>query len=239
MSISFFGDVNPFKNSAAGVRFFTVTDPDLYGYEIFSIQGFVQELAVVHDPEYQWMDSFRTPRVSNEERRLLFYHLARQVKKAVSTRAAELEANSVIGYRQEFDVEDESRCIIARGYGTACTILPMFEELEPDNAVFDLPSVYQKSSFSSLFPNEDARLSFKSVTGSLPLPVGPSSMFERAPTSERQTVVGYHPKILEDVALLSITSLPESYDNRYRIGGIVSVGLWFCLLSDTLFRQSQ
>ena len=40
------------KDSAAGVRFFTVSELD--GFDIVSVGGFVEELLVEHDPEYHW-----------------------------------------------------------------------------------------------------------------------------------------------------------------------------------------
>lgn len=35
------------------------------------IHGFVEELVVNEDPEYQWIDRIRTPRASNEARQRL------------------------------------------------------------------------------------------------------------------------------------------------------------------------
>ena len=36
------------------------------GYRSQFINGFVEELVVNDDPEYQWIDKIRTPRASNE-----------------------------------------------------------------------------------------------------------------------------------------------------------------------------
>ena len=36
------------------------------GYRAQFINGFVEELVVNDDPEYQWIDKIRTPRASNE-----------------------------------------------------------------------------------------------------------------------------------------------------------------------------
>lgn len=42
------------------------------GYTNVRILGFVEELLVNDDPEYQLIDKFRTPRASNEARQTLF-----------------------------------------------------------------------------------------------------------------------------------------------------------------------
>ena len=55
-----------------------------YGYRLQFLHGFVEELVVNDDPEYQWIDKIRTPRASNEARQRLFskmsgkcsYHIA-------------------------------------------------------------------------------------------------------------------------------------------------------------------
>lgn len=40
-------------------------------YRAVIIHGFVEELVVNEDPEYQWIDRIRTPRASNEARQRL------------------------------------------------------------------------------------------------------------------------------------------------------------------------
>lgn len=51
-----------------------------YGYHAQVIHGFVEELVVNDDPEYQWIDKIRTPRASNEARQVVFLKLSAQVK---------------------------------------------------------------------------------------------------------------------------------------------------------------
>lgn len=46
------------------------------GYRMQVINGFVEELVVNDDPEYQWIDKIRTPRASNEARQRLFSKLS-------------------------------------------------------------------------------------------------------------------------------------------------------------------
>ena len=38
--------------------------------------GFIEELVVNDDPEYQWIEKIRTPRASNEARQKLFSKLS-------------------------------------------------------------------------------------------------------------------------------------------------------------------
>lgn len=40
-------------------------------YRVATVHGFVEELVVNEDPEYQWIDRIRTPRASNEARQRL------------------------------------------------------------------------------------------------------------------------------------------------------------------------
>ena len=47
-----------------------------YGYRVQAIHGFVEELVVNDDPEYQWIDKIRSQRASNEARQILFSELS-------------------------------------------------------------------------------------------------------------------------------------------------------------------
>jgi hypothetical protein len=67
------------------------------GYMAHTIHGFVEELVVNDDPEYQWIDKIRTPRASNEARQTLFSKLSGEVQRKVGVKALELGANAVIG----------------------------------------------------------------------------------------------------------------------------------------------
>ena len=46
------------------------------GYSVETIQGFVEELVVNDDPEYQWIDKIRSMRASNEARQVQFTKLS-------------------------------------------------------------------------------------------------------------------------------------------------------------------
>eukprot|EP00644_Phytophthora_capsici_P018378 jgi/Phyca11/531041/estExt2_fgenesh1_pm.C_PHYCAscaffold_910005 len=122
--LQYFGDVNPFRESSAGVQFFGLSTLDPSLYRIESMLGFVEELVVHADPEYSWSDNFRTSRRSNEHRQLLLYKLSSQVVTLVGKKALELGGNAVLAYKQFFDVEGDSG-LVARACGTACYITPV------------------------------------------------------------------------------------------------------------------
>lgn len=130
IKLSYFNDINPFRDSSAGVPLFSMSTLDSNVYTVKCVLGFVEELVVHEDPEYDWSDTFRTSRKSNEYRQLLLYNLSSKVSVLVGKKAIELGANAVIGYQQQFDVEGDSG-IVARGYGTACWIDTVGSEIAP------------------------------------------------------------------------------------------------------------
>ncbi|KAL0868703.1 hypothetical protein ABMA27_008146 [Loxostege sticticalis] len=123
VKVELFSDFNKYKTSSCGVQFFhcPMIPP---GYRATSIHGFVEELVVNDDPEYQWIDKIRTPRASNEARQVAFINLSNQVQRLVGLKAAELGANAVVGYQQDFDLEGEAG-VVARAIGTAVSITPV------------------------------------------------------------------------------------------------------------------
>ncbi|ETV72921.1 hypothetical protein, variant 2 [Aphanomyces astaci] len=121
--LHYFGDINPFRESSAGVQFFSLSTLDPAIFTTQRMLGFVEELVVHADPEYSWSDSFRTSRKSNEYRQLLLYKLSSQVSTMVGKKALDLGGNAVLGYRQFFDVEGDSG-MVARACGTAVFLVP-------------------------------------------------------------------------------------------------------------------
>lgn len=121
VKVELFSDFNRFRQSSCGVHFFySPTIPQ--GFEASIINGFVEELIVDDDPEYQWIDKIRTPRASNEARQTLFFKLSGELQRKIGVKALALGGNAVIGYRQCFDLEGESG-IVARGIGTAVHLI--------------------------------------------------------------------------------------------------------------------
>ncbi|XP_049885085.1 C2 domain-containing protein 5 isoform X4 [Pectinophora gossypiella] len=122
VKVELFTDFNRYKTSSCGVQFFHC--PSIPpGYKAIAVHGFVEELVVNDDPEYQWIDKIRTPRASNEARQVAFIKLSNQVQRLVGLKAAELGANAVVGYQQDFDLEGEAG-VVARAIGTAVSIVP-------------------------------------------------------------------------------------------------------------------
>ncbi|XP_059489510.1 C2 domain-containing protein 5 isoform X2 [Neocloeon triangulifer] len=121
VKIELFSDTNKFRDSSHGIKFFCTAGVP-HGLHALYIHGFVEELILTEDPEYEWLDKIRTPRATNEARQTLFFKLSGEVKRRVGLKALEMGANSVIGYRLQFDLEGESG-IVARGIGTAVTLV--------------------------------------------------------------------------------------------------------------------
>jgi hypothetical protein len=67
------------------------------GYQCTAILGFLEELVVNDDPEYQWIDKIRTPRASNEARQTLFLKLSGEVQRKIGLKALDLGGNAVLG----------------------------------------------------------------------------------------------------------------------------------------------
>ncbi|CAD7093400.1 unnamed protein product [Hermetia illucens] len=148
VKVDLFSDANKFRQSSCGVQFFH--SPNVpHGYRAQVIHGFVEELVVNDDPEYQWIDKIRTPRASNEARQVVFLKLSGQVQRKIGLKAINLGANAVIGYTQCFDLEGDVG-VVARGIGTAVTLVKIQEiPQQPiqDNALIEEPAVEYLRSF--------------------------------------------------------------------------------------------
>lgn len=120
VKVALFIDANRYRQSSCGFKFYYCPRiPE--GFICEGILGFVEELVVNHDPEYQWIDKIRTPRASNEARQTLFSKISGEVQRKIGIKAMDLGGNAVIGYQQHFDLEGESG-IVVRGIGTAVKI---------------------------------------------------------------------------------------------------------------------
>lgn len=124
VKLQFFGDVNPFKDSSAGVQLFSITDIPS-GYKVDQVFGLAEVLSSEDDPEYHWADSFRTPRNSNDARQKLMYRLSGQLRRLMGREVLEIGGNAIFGYKQSFDLEKEEGIITARAIGTCVTISPV------------------------------------------------------------------------------------------------------------------
>ena len=96
--------------------------------KMLSILGFVEDLIVEDDPEFEFEDRFRSSQKSNEKRQkqlynlsystLLCLHRRMQLRRHIGKQSQKRGANAVFGYQQFFDMEGDSG-IVGRAYGTA------------------------------------------------------------------------------------------------------------------------
>ncbi|XP_068458276.1 C2 domain-containing protein 5 isoform X13 [Clinocottus analis] len=120
VKVELFNDLNRFRQSSCGVKFFCTTSIPRC-YRAVLVHGFVEELVVNEDPEYQWIDRIRTPRASNEARQRLISLMSGELQRKIGLKVLEMGGNAVVGYLQCFDLEGESGLVV-RAIGTACTL---------------------------------------------------------------------------------------------------------------------
>ncbi|KAJ3129278.1 hypothetical protein HK098_001976 [Nowakowskiella sp. JEL0407] len=124
VKIQFFGDINPFNDSSAGVSIYA-TDILPLNLNSYVFLGLVAATDSDSDPEYHWADNFRTPRSSNHQRSLLLYKLSANLKRILGKKVLDLGGNACIAYRQYFDMEIETKSITARAIATAVRLTPL------------------------------------------------------------------------------------------------------------------
>ncbi|XP_043120506.1 C2 domain-containing protein 5 isoform X10 [Puntigrus tetrazona] len=120
VKVDLFNDLNRFRQSSCGVKFFCTTSIPRC-YRAVMVHGFVEELVVNEDPEYQWIDRIRTPRASNEARQRLIFLMSGELQRKIGLKVLEMGGNAVVGYLQCFDLEGESGLVV-RAIGTGCTL---------------------------------------------------------------------------------------------------------------------
>lgn len=183
VKVELFSDFNRFRQSSCGVLFFC--SPGIpHGYYAQVIHGFVEELVVNDDPEYQWIDKIRTPRASNEARQTLFFKLSGEVQRKIGLKALDLGGNAVIGYHQCFDLEGESG-IVARGIGTAVSLVRLHEAASLNT------STYDESTTSLVCRHEAAAASHFATDGEREGATAVSHDEDRAASSTQLTTSGH------------------------------------------------
>ena len=75
ISLQFLGNDNPFKDSSAGVQFFSASNLSPHCFIIQEILGFVEDLVVEDDQEKSWSDYFRRTN-KNDSRLKVLYNLS-------------------------------------------------------------------------------------------------------------------------------------------------------------------
>ncbi|XP_073785084.1 C2 domain-containing protein 5 isoform X49 [Danio rerio] len=160
VKVDLFNDLNRFRQSSCGVKFFCTTSIPRC-YRAIMVHGFVEELVVNEDPEYQWIDRIRTPRASNEARQRLIFLMSGELQRKIGLKVLEMGGNAVVGYLQCFDLEGESGLVV-RAIGTACTL----------EKISTLPSTATHQSNSS--PSKDMKEPvFGEEVPGIPLSSGP------------------------------------------------------------------
>ncbi|XP_037396042.1 C2 domain-containing protein 5 isoform X16 [Pygocentrus nattereri] len=133
VKVELFNDLNRFRQSSCGVKFFCTTSIPRC-YRAVMVHGFVEELVVNEDPEYQWIDRIRTPRASNEARQRLISLMSGELQRKIGLKVLEMGGNAVVGYLQCFDLEGESGLVV-RAIGTACTLDKLSNTYTPATAI--------------------------------------------------------------------------------------------------------
>ncbi|KAM7396640.1 hypothetical protein PAMP_019671 [Pampus punctatissimus] len=176
VKVELFNDLNRFRQSSCGVKFFCTTSIPRC-YRAAMMHGFVEELVVNEDPEYQWIDRIRTPRASNEARQRLISLMSGELQRKIGLKVLEMGGNAVVGYLQCFDLEGESGLVV-RAIGTACTLDKLSSGSAPNTNTHMHPSTATNACNS---PSKDGK---EPVFGEdLPLSSGPPTPFRALPTS--------------------------------------------------------
>ncbi|XP_023259671.1 C2 domain-containing protein 5 isoform X2 [Seriola lalandi dorsalis] len=178
VKVELFNDLNRFRQSSCGVKFFCTTSIPRC-YRAAMVHGFVEELVVNEDPEYQWIDRIRTPRASNEARQRLISLMSGELQRKIGLKVLEMGGNAVVGYLQCFDLEGESGLVV-RAIGTACTLDKLSSGSAPNTNTHVHPNTAPASNACNS-PSKDGK---EPVFGEdLPSFSGPPTPFRAFPSS--------------------------------------------------------
>uniref|UniRef100_A0A6Q2XBB7 C2 domain-containing protein 5 n=1 Tax=Esox lucius TaxID=8010 RepID=A0A6Q2XBB7_ESOLU len=158
VKVDLFNDLNSFRQSSCGVKFFCTTSiPRCYRAAL--VHGFVEELVVNEDPEYQWIDRIRTPRASNEARQRLISLMSGELQRKIGLKVLEMGGNAVVGYLQCFDLEGESGLVV-RAIGTASPNTNTHSNTAPASNACNSPSKDSKEATWAMFKQPVLDISF-------------------------------------------------------------------------------
>ncbi|XP_062245297.1 C2 domain-containing protein 5 isoform X3 [Platichthys flesus] len=178
VKVELFNDLNRFRQSSCGVKFFCTTAIPRC-YRVAMVHGFVEELVVNEDPEYQWIDRIRTPRASNEARQRLISLMSGELQRKIGLKVLEMGGNAVVGYLQCFDLEGESGLVV-RAIGTGCTLDKVSFGSAPNTNTHVHPSTAPASNACNS-PSKDGKEPV--FAEDLPSFSGPPTPFRALPTS--------------------------------------------------------
>ena len=141
VKLQFIGNENPFRDSSAGVQFFSVSSLSPRAFVIQEILGWVVDLVVEDDPESSWQDYFRKAanKSSNDSRLRVLYNLSAEVRRELGKKVIDMGGNAVLGFQTHFDLEGASGLVV-RAYGTACRLLKVSDNVSTHNLVALPPS---------------------------------------------------------------------------------------------------
>ncbi|XP_071783358.2 C2 domain-containing protein 5 isoform X1 [Centroberyx gerrardi] len=178
VKVDLFNDLNRFRQSSCGVKFFCTTSIPRC-YRAAMVHGFVEELVVNEDPEYQWIDRIRTPRASNEARQRLISLMSGELQRKIGLKVLEMGGNAVVGYLQCFDLEGESGLVV-RAIGTACTLDKLSSGTAPNTTTHMHPNTAPASNACNS-PSKDGKEPVFSED--LASSSGPPTPFRALPTT--------------------------------------------------------
>ncbi|XP_051918283.1 C2 domain-containing protein 5 isoform X6 [Hippocampus zosterae] len=183
IKVELFNDLNRFRQSSCGVKFFCTTSIPRY-YRAAMVHGFVEELVVNEDPEYQWIDRIRTPRASNEARQRLISLMSGELQRKIGLKVLEMGGNAVVGYLQCFDLEGESGLVV-RAIGTACTLDKITSGVAPATAIANATThMHPSTAPASNACNSPSKDGKEPVFGEdLPSSSGPLTPFRALPSN--------------------------------------------------------
>ena len=92
VKVEFIGDANPFKDSAVLVLHFSTSILSSADIDVKYVYGFVEELVVHDDPEYEFENKFRSPQKSNDSRLRLLYRLSCGLRRQLGKKVQEMGA---------------------------------------------------------------------------------------------------------------------------------------------------
>lgn len=90
IKLQFIGNDNPFKDSSAGVQFFSTSNLSPGAFIVQEVLGFVADLVVEHDPESSWQEYFRkSGKSANDFRLKVLYNMSAEVRRELGKKVLE------------------------------------------------------------------------------------------------------------------------------------------------------
>nr|XP_029490243.1 C2 domain-containing protein 5 isoform X1 [Oncorhynchus nerka] len=250
VKVDLFNDLNRFRQSSCGVKFFCTTSIPRC-YRVALVHGFVEELVVNEDPEYQWIDRIRTPRASNEARQRLISLMSGELQRKIGLKVLEMGGNAVVGYLQCFDLEGESGLVV-RAIGTACTLDKLSPGTAPNTTTHTntntLPNTAPTSNACNS-PSKDSKepvfsedpphslsgppTPLRTLPSSSPPPFSPSKPCSRQ-SSSSDTDLSLTPRIERFVSSPGVFLCPSSPTLSFDSPSLPSSGLILCSIGSAL-----